>query len=123
MTQEDRIVKMTKAALYEQKEKNRSLHRLRFYKRDYVTLHVLIAWGGMSVAFGLGFVIWVLCQVETSGQNRLSEWICFGIAALVAYVTMSIVYALIARNLYSSRYEEAEASSKKYAEYLMQLKE
>lgn len=123
MTEQDRIVRMTRAALYEQKEKNRALYRLRFFKRDYVTFHILMIWMCVTAAFGIAFAVWLLCQTEASGNYSLTQWISFGILAIVIYATLSIVYVLIAWNLYSSRYEEAEASAKKYEEYLTQLKE
>lgn len=123
MIEQDRIIKMTKAALYEQKEKKHALYRMRFFKKDYVTLHMIVVWFCITIAYSMLGFIGLLCLVESTVNYSMIQWVFFAILAVVVYIGMVAVYMLIAWNVYTGRYEDAEESAKNYEGYLKELEE
>lgn len=121
MIERERIIKMTKAALYEQKEKKHALYRMRFFKNDYVTLHMLVVWFCITIAYVIIGLISLLYLVESPINYSMNQWILFAIIAVVAYIIIVIVYLLIAWNVYAERYENAQESVKIYEGYLKEL--
>lgn len=64
MLNEEKIRLMTKAAAFESGEGKKALEMNRFYKGDYISLHLIGAWFSYTVAFCLCVGLWAFYKME-----------------------------------------------------------
>ena len=65
MLNEEKIRLMTKAASFEAGEGKKALEMNRFYKGDYLTIHLIGAWISYTVAFCLCVGLWAFIKWNT----------------------------------------------------------
>ncbi len=64
MLNEEKIRLMTKAASFEAGEGKKALEMNRFYKGDYLSIHLIGAWISYTVAFCLCVGLWAFYKME-----------------------------------------------------------
>ena len=120
MLNEAKIKIMTKAAVFEEKQKKKALHINQYYKFDYVTYHIIKCVLGATVCYGLFVLMWVLYDAERLltefSVDRLFQ---LGEMVLLGYVAFALLYGIIAGLIYSARYDQA---MKKMRPYMTNLK-
>lgn len=122
MTEEKKMILMTKAALCKQQEQDRDLRITRFYKKDYLLFHGILAWFSVTVAFGILVILGLLYVAGSDGStyllNRVAGLLVIGI---LVYVAACIVYVAFAISYYLKRYEKAAKTAACYQECLEQI--
>lgn len=109
MVDEKNTILMTKLAIFEKKEKNKSLVMSKYYKTDYVRFNVLKTWVAATVLYWsiVGGYVFMAFDVLLAKINDLDY---FGIMykLLGGYVAVCAIYFLFASILYSYRYNKAK---------------
>lgn len=122
MTDEKKLILMTKAALYRQQGRDRELRITRFYKKDYLLFHGVLAWFGVTVAFAILVLLWLMYTVGADGSTYLLNRITgLAVVGILVYVAVCIGYVAFAVNLYQKRYEKAAKTTADYQECLEQI--
>ena len=93
MLNEEKIRLMTKAAAFESGEGKKALEMNRFYKGDYISLHLIGAWFSYTVAFCLCVGLWAFYKMEylMSNINRL-DLPAMGRGLALLYLSLLGVY-------------------------------
>ncbi len=121
MINEDKLRLLTKTAILE-KNSREQFNINRYFKKDYVTYHILLIWICISIAY-FAAVFGVAAYLIEEFPEMVQE-MNFGIAAftlLMVYIIVVIVYAVISMFVYSLRHEKATAVIKKYNGMLKQI--
>ena len=115
MVNEEKIRLMTKAAAFESGEGKKALEMNRFFRGDYISLHLIGAWVSYTVAFMLCVSLWIFYKMEYLMTNlHKMDLASFGRGLVLLYVALLGVYLIIQYVVYSRRYQE---NRKKLAVY------
>lgn len=115
MINEEKLRLMTKAALLE-KNSAKQFAVNRYFKKDYISSHVLLIWLCVTLAYlmvaGGAAVLYIEEYPEKAQQMDLGTVV---FTVLMIYVMIVLVYAIIAMLIYARRYDRAQAVLRKYS--------
>lgn len=115
MLNEEKIRLMTKAASFEAGEGKKALEMNRFYKGDYLSIHLIGAWISYTVAFCLCVGLWAFYKMEYLMTNlHKMDLAAFGKGLALLYFALLGIYLVIQYVVYYNRYQE---NRKKLAAY------
>ena len=115
MLNEEKIRLMTKAASFEAGEGKKALEMNRFYKGDYLSIHLIGAWISYTVAFCLCVGLWAFYKMEYLMTNlHKMDLAAFGKGLALLYLALLGIYLVIQYVVYYNRYQE---NRKKLAAY------
>ena len=123
MINEKKVILMTKMASYEEKEgrKNRSIGS--YYRSDYISKQVLKAILCATVAFLMGFGLYVLYGLEEMMEEIYQTDYLFSLAktTLTYFAVVVIIYTAVVYLYSSYRYIKAKKSLKNFYQNLKKL--
>ncbi len=122
MLNEERIILMTKMESYEQNEGKKNMQIGNYFRGDYISIQVMKSVIGATLAFVIGFALYILCQLETFLEEVYKmDLIAFAKNVLIYYSVTVVAYGVISYLVYSYRYSKARKSLKNYYDHLKKL--
>lgn len=122
MINEEKVILMTRASLYEEKERKKKLKISKYFRHDYISLHLLFGWFFATVSFALCVALWGACNMEYLLDNlHKMDLKSFGMSLLLFYVLTVAVYVCLLYGLYAYRYHMAKRSVNNYAHTLRKI--
>lgn len=122
MLNEERVILMTQMASYENGEGRENVRIGNYFRSDYVTLEVLKGIVCSSLAFVIGFGVYLLCNFETIMQELYSmDLFAFAKNILRDYCYAVGAYSVLTYFISSWRYARAKKSLKCYYHNLKKL--
>ena len=122
MINEEKVILMTQASLYENKEKKRNLKITRYFRHDYISVQLLAGWFFVTLCFLLAAVLWGACHMEYLMENLHKMDIqSFGLLVLAFYVVTVVVYLSVLYGVSSYRYSRAKRSVSEYMQTLQKI--
>lgn len=122
MVNNRKIRLMARTAMYEDHEGKEDLKISKYYKNDYVGLHMITAGIATTVAFVLAIGLIIICNFENLIKNLtdLKYSVIFGIIILL-YILFLIVYLIVAYFLYTYKFNESEFGIRFYQKRLKKI--
>lgn len=122
MVNEEKVILMTRAALYEEKSGKEHLKISNYFRHDYISLQILYGGFFATVCFVLGAVLWGACRMEYLLNNlHKMDLKSFGLTVMFLYVLVVAVYLCILYGVCSYRYYTAKKSVSSYAQSLRKI--
>ena len=69
MINEEKVILMTHASLYENGEGKKQMKIADYYRHDYISVRLLLGWFWGTVGFVAMLALWVFCKMECSMEN------------------------------------------------------
>ncbi len=113
---------MTRTAMYEKHECSEDVPKAKYYKSDYVGLHMWTTAVAVTAAYIIILLLIIACNFEYFVNNltKLNYTLLVVIMA-TAYAAMMIFFLLVAYFVYSYKYVEAENGIKIYQSRLHKI--
>lgn len=122
MLNEERVILMTKMASYEAGEGKKSMSLGRYFRGDYISLQLLRAFFCGTIAYLLGFGLYVLYDFETLIANIYKmDLIVFAQNVVTWYAILVVGYCVLTYAICTYRYAKAKKSLKCYYHNLKKL--
>lgn len=122
MINEEKVALMTKLALYEEKEGKKSIPLGKYYKEDYVGLHMLNTVIVATFSYVLILAVIVFSHLEEMmAEIANMDYVKAGKDILIGYVIMILAYALISYIVYSIKFKRVRKSLNEYNGNLKKL--
>jgi len=122
MINEEKVILMTKAALYEEKERKRKLNIVKYAQYDYISLQVLSGWIFATISFFLCLLLWGACKMEYLMDNlHKMDLKSFGFTLLLIYLCIILAYSCILVGVSVYRYHNAKKSVGHYLQILRKI--
>lgn len=122
MLNEERIILMTKMASYEENEGRKNMAIGKYFRSDYIAIQVLKSILSATVAFGIGFALFIFYDFEVFMQDIYKmDLIIFARNILTYYGITIVVYGAVSYGICSYRYAKAKKSLKCYYHNLKKL--
>ncbi|MBQ7776771.1 MAG: hypothetical protein IJ379_12705 [Lachnospiraceae bacterium] len=118
----ERIILMTKLASYEQNEGKKSMAIGKYFRGDYITLHLLKAVISSTIAFFIGLGLYILYNVEELLENLYNmDFLLFARNIISVYVVFVVGYSCLTYIIFTYRYAKARKSIRRYYNTLKKL--
>lgn len=122
MINEEKVILMTRAAIYEEKERKKKLNINKYFRHDYISLQMLYGWFFATISFMLCVALWGACNMEYLLENfHKMDLKSFGMTLLIYYGLTVGTYVLILYVLYAYRYYMARKSVGAYSQTLRKI--
>ena len=122
MINEEKVVLMTRLASYEKGEGKRTMSVGKYFRADYVSLHLLRCVLGGTLAYLLGFGVYLLYYYEELMTNLYSmDFEAFAKNVITYYVVFLVIYGLVTYIVFTIRFLKAKKSIKRYYHNLKKL--
>ncbi len=122
MLNEERIILMTKMASYEAGEGKKSMALGRYFRGDYISLQLLRAFFCGTIAYLLGFALYVLYDFETLIADIYKmDLFVFAQNIIKWYAIFVVGYCIVTYVVCAYRYAKAKKSLKLYYHNLKKL--
>lgn len=125
MIDEKKVKLMTKAAIFEKKERRKAMEIMCYRRQDYIVLHVILSWicATIMAGFAVGLVLIYMMSRGVHILYQLSYVKTVVIIGIVLFFMFSLIYCFLAYWHYVECYDDAEKKFKEYEEILKQLNE
>lgn len=122
MLNEERVILMTKMASYEATDGKKHIKAGNFFRGDYLSIEVMKSLVYGTLAFALGFGLYVLYDFEVFMQDIYKmDLFVFIQNILIYYVVFIVIYGVVSYFIYSYRYKQARMHLKRYYQNLKKL--
>ena len=122
MLSEERVILMTRMASYESGKGKKNVKIGNFFRSDYVTIQVLKSIICSTVAFFLGFGLYILYDFEMFMQDLYKlDLLAFGRNVLMYYAITVVCYAVLVYVGCTVRYAMAKKGLKRFYQNLKKL--
>lgn len=122
MLNEERIILMTRMESYAENDGKKNMKIGNYFRSDYISIQVIKSVVSVTIAFGIGFILYVLYHLETFLQDIYKmDLIAFAKNVLIYYGVTVVTYGVICYLVYSYRYSKARKSLKNYYNHLKKL--
>ena len=122
MLDERKVKLMTKLAMYEETQGKEDFKISEYYRKDYAGMHVICSILWITVGY-----VCVVALIALAGMEQLLSKmsggmiVTLGIAVVVGYFVLVIVYAVITSHIYNEKHKQARQRVKKYNHDLTRL--
>jgi len=124
MLDKDRIILMTKMAVFQKREGTKSSAMNQYFRSDYVGYQILKSIISATIVYILMVGAYVLFNFEDVIQQIYNRrWMILLQRMGIAYAVLIGVYAVISYIVYSYRYAKMRKKLKQYYAYLKDLYE
>lgn len=122
MINEERIALMTKLASYEKGEGKRSMAVGKYFRGDYISLHLLKTVINGTFAYLLGLGVYLLYYFEDFLENLYNmDFALLARNIVYYYVVFIVAYGLLTYIVFTIRFIKAKKSIKRYYHNLKKL--
>lgn len=122
MLNNEKIILMTKLALYEQGEGKDKIPVGRYFKSDYIGMRLLSSFVYINIAYIICVALWFMLKGEDiiqklTNTNIVSNVVVFGII----YVVVVFIYMMVSYVYFTYKFKSIRRSLKEYNTQLKQL--
>lgn len=122
MLNEERVILMTKLASFEKGEGKRSMAVGKYFRGDYISLHLLKTVINGTIAFIIGFGLYLLYYFEELLANLYNiDFAVFARNVISDYVVFIVAYSLLTYVVFTCRFVKAKKSIRRYYHNLKKL--
>ena len=122
MISEEKVALMTKLALYEEKEGKKAIPLGKYYKEDYVSLHMLNTVIIATFSYVLILAVLIFAHIEEMmSMIATMDYVQAGKDILIGYVIMLLAYIVISYIVYTIKFKRIRKSLNEYNGNLKKL--
>lgn len=123
MLNRDKVILMTKLSIYEQKEGRKEIPLSKYFRSDYIGLHLIGSFFAISIAYALVVALVLAYKSDDIMKNLTNlDFFKIGKEILIGYIFFLIVNMLIAYLAYLVKFVTIRKHLKNYNGKLKQLR-
>lgn len=122
MLNEEKVILMTHMASYENGEGKENVKIGNYFRSDYIAVQVLKSAICGTIAYGIGFGLYALYNLEILLQDLYKmDLIAFAKKVLIYYIISVVAYGVLTYIICTYQYIKAKRNLKKYYHNLKKL--
>ena len=117
-----KVAVMTRMAFYEQSQGREDQRISQYYKKDYASLHMWFSLIWLTVGYVLlvGALFFSFSD-RLFSHTHLNYYIRMGMAVVIVYLILLLVYGIASRTYYSDKHKRARNRVKKFMRDVVRL--
>lgn len=122
MLNEDKIIAMTKLAVYERRIGQEDFAINQYFKNDYILIKNIWTRVSVTISCAIIFSCYIMMQIFLFLSDNI-EFDLYGtaIGCVAIYIGLMIVYSIFSTDIYKRKYMESQKRLEKYNEVLTSL--
>lgn len=123
MVNVDKVYLMTKAALFEDKQKKDAIKIVCYRRKDYILYHMLLVFLSVTFAYALivGTMLFMIVMAHDEIILNVGEMLAISLAVIVVYLIVLVLYYMISHKYYGEKHVHARQDVKNYLNDLRAL--
>lgn len=123
MLNEERVKLMTRMASYESKEGEEDLKISAYYRKDYVSIHVIwtVIWSTIGYIIAGAIAVMAFWEKLLANMNT-KNFVLLAVIAIVAYLIVLIISGMVTNKICKEKHNRARQRVKKFNHDLLVLK-
>ena len=123
MVNEKKVKLMTRMALYDAHDGKKDSILNEYYRKDYVSYHVITTLIWATFGYLLSLALWGVVAYEKI-MNELNQkfLITLGIGVILGYIAVIFLFGIISYGVYEKRHNDAQKRIKRYKRDMMRLR-
>lgn len=122
MLNEEKVILMTQLASYEKREGKENVAISKYFRGDFISLHLLKAVLVATVCYFVGLGIYLLYFVEELLEKIYKmDYLVFAKNAISIYVVFVVLYCLLSYVVFAHRFAKAKKGMRRYYHNLKKL--
>lgn len=122
MLNEEKVILMTQLASYEKREGKENVAISKYFRGDFISLHLLKAVLVATVCYFVGLGIYLLYFVEEFLEKIYKmDYLVFAKNAISIYVVFVVLYCLLSYVVFAHRFAKAKKGMRRYYHNLKKL--
>ena len=120
-----KVYYMTEAALFEKKHTDDVIKIVKYRRKDYILLHMLMVLLAATVGYALviGAVLFLVIMSESELVLTVGQAVGIAAAVAVVYLVILITYYVISHKYYGEKHVRAREQVTEYLDILNDLKD
>ena len=125
MINTQQVYLMTKAAIFEDKEKNGALKIVSFRRQDYILYHMLFIMLSVTFAYAIfvGAILFMIVMAYDSLILNTAQMVLILIAIILGYIIVLTAYYMISHKYFGEKHVKARQDVLKYLTLLKQIRD
>ena len=121
MLNEEKVILMTRLASYEKREGKNNMAIGKYFRGDFISLHLLKAVIVATICYFIGFGLYLLYFIEELLAKIYEiDFILFAKNAISIYVIFVVVYCCLSYVVFTYRFVKARKGIRRYYHNLVQ---
>lgn len=122
MINQKKVRDMTRLAIFEKHHRKEIDTVKTTYRSDYVSSYLMKNWFRITLAFGIGLVLWALYRLDeiADSLNRMDP-VQFGLQILTVYLIIAVSYLAVTWGIYTIRYRQMKKARDEYQQLMEPL--
>lgn len=122
MLDEKKVKLMTRLAFYEETQGKEDFKISAYYRKDYVSLHMLCSFIWVTIGYVCIVALAVLAGLDSLlGNMSMAVVVLIGGMAIVGWLAVVIIYMMITSHIYNEKHKNSRQRVKKYNHDLTRL--
>ncbi len=122
MLNEEKVILMTRLASYEKREAKNNMAVGKYFRSDFISLHLLKAVIVATICYFIGFGLYLLYYIEElMAKIYEMDFIEFAKNAISIYVIFVVVYCCLSYVIFTWRFAKARKGIRRYYHNLKKL--
>ena len=122
MLNEEKVILMTRLASYEKREGKNNMSNGKYFRGDFISLHLLKAVIVATICYFIGFGLYLLYFIEELLAKIYEiDFILFAKNAISIYVIFVVVYCCLSYVVFTYRFVKARKGIRRYYHNLKKL--
>ena len=122
MLDEKNVKLMTRLAFYDETQGKEDFKISAYYRKDYVSLHMLCSFIWVTIGYVCIVALAVLAGLDSLlGNMSMAVIVLIGGMAIVGWLAVVIIYMMITSHIYNEKHKNSRQRVKKYNHDLTRL--
>lgn len=111
----EKVILMTKLALYEQNEGKKEIPISRYFRGDYISIRMIGSFFAFTISFIIGFALWAGSNIDYLIENLTNmDLISFGRRVILVYLLLLVLYLIICYIFFAREFKKIRLNLKNY---------
>lgn len=122
MIHNERVRHMVQLQAFHDRKGKEYFPVIKYFRRDYVGLHLLKGFLSGTIAYGVGMLMWGVCNMETLMDSiHTMDLRQFAISILLRYILFLVIYLTAVYAYAQTKYTRARKEIRGYNRHLKRL--
>lgn len=122
MINEEKVILMTRLASYEKREGKENMAISKYFRGDFISLHLLKAVIVATICYFIGFGLYLLYNIEELLENIYAmDFLLFAKNTISFYVVFVVIYCCLSYVVFTYRFVKARKGVRRYYHNLKKL--
>ena len=119
----DKVYYMTEAAVFEAKEKDEALKIVKYRRKDYIILHIILVFLSVTAAYAIlvGGVLFLIIMAHDEIVLNVGQMVVIIVGIVLLYVVILAFYYVVSHKYYGDKHVKARQKVKNYLDILKEL--